>query len=288
MRTNMKIKSISVLILVTLLAISCRHRTKPLPSSADTQIPISLNTKAEGDSAIYGLVCPSSADSLISILPFTGGDPVTYNVFSAIKENRIYGNPDTGDWICIMPCHDDPHKAYSIIDLDEIKGTWTYPVMPHLRDVSHLTKRQQERILANMPDSIIKTYMIPRQYGFTLQRMSVAKPVGFVNQTSDVEDDSPVEYPAVPFFTEWHAYNGRIILVKGQHKYLDKWINKTTVRDTFDLVYMQNDSLVIRNHEGKVYSFHRQKNALTANAKANAMAEKQEKKLKDRMDKNSK
>ena len=84
------------------------------------------------------------------------------------------------------------------------------------------------------------------------------------------------------------AYNGRIILVKGQHKYLDKWINKTTVRDTFDLVYMQNDSLVIRNHEGKIYSFHRQQNALTANAKANAMAEKQDKKLKDRMDKVSK
>ena len=87
MRTNMKIKSISVLILI-LLVTSCRQSTKPL-SSTDTQIPISLNTKAEGDSAIYGLVCPSSADSLISILPFTGGDPVTYNIFSAIKENRI-------------------------------------------------------------------------------------------------------------------------------------------------------------------------------------------------------
>ena len=65
-----------------------------------------------------------------------------------------------------------------VIDLDQLKATWTYPVMPKLRDVSHLSKRQQARILANMPDSIVETYMVPRQYGFTLKRMSEAMAAG--------------------------------------------------------------------------------------------------------------
>jgi hypothetical protein len=103
-----------------------------------------------------------------------------------------------------------------VVDLDKLKATWTYQVMPHLRDLSHLSRRQQARILANMPDSIVENYMVPREYGFTLKRMGEARSVGFVMQNSSVEDDSPVEYPEVPQYTEWHAYNGKLLLVRGR------------------------------------------------------------------------
>ena len=105
--------------------------------------------------------------------------------------------------------------------------------MPKLRDVSHLSKRQQARILANMPDSIVETYMVPRQYGFTLKRMSEAMAVGRVRINKDVDDDSPVEYPAVPQYTEWHAYNGKLILVQGHRELDGVVINEKTKRDTF-------------------------------------------------------
>ena len=164
-------------------------------------------------------------------------------------------------------------------DLDQLKATWTYPVMPKLRDVSHLSKRQQARILANMPDSIVETYMVPRQYGFTLKRMSEAMAVGRVMINNDVDDDSPVEYPDVPQYTEWHSYNGKLILVQG-HRELDGVVmNGKTKRDTFTFVYMKGDSLALSDREGCIQGFHRSLNEMKANAKAHAAAEKLNSKL---------
>ena len=157
------------------------------------------------------------------------------------------------------------------IDLDKLKATWTYQVMPHLRDVTHLSKRQQQRILANMPDSIVETYMIPREYGFTLKRMGEARSVGMVATNSSVEDDSPVEYPKVPLYTEWHAYNGKLIF------------NKTTTYDTLSFVYMKDDSLALRDSRGNIQSYHRKANARTANAAAQKAAQKAAEKIKEEL-----
>ena len=169
---------------------------------------------------------------------------------------------------------------YKRQDLDQLKATWTYPVMPKLREVSHLSKRQQARILANMPDSIVETYMVPRQYGFTLKRMSEAVAVGRVMINKDVDDDSPVEYPAVPQYTEWHAYNGKLILVQGRRELEDVVNNEKTKRDTFTFVYMKGDSLALSDREGRIQGFHRSLNAMKANAKAHAAAEKLNSKMK--------
>ena len=187
-----------------------------------------------------------------------------------------------GDWVCVMPCEekDETNRADMVIDLDQLKATWTYPVMPKLRDVSHLSKRQQARILANMPDSIVETYMVPRQYGFTLKRMSEAMSVGRVMMNKDVDDDSPVEYPAVPEYTEWHAYNGKLILVQGHRELEGVVINEKTKRDTFTFVYMKGDSLALSDREGRIQGFHRSLDARKANAKAHAAAEKLNSKMK--------
>ena len=203
--------------MASLAMLSCHHG--PKPQRVKTSLPISMSKPAKGDKAIYGLACMGCSDTAVVLLPNGGGDPIRYNILDATRNHQVFGDIEIGDWICVMPCtdKDDKNGADMVIDLDKLKATWTYPVMPHLRDVTHLSKRQQARILANMPDSIVETYMIPRDYGFTLKRMSEARSVGFVMANSSVEDDSPVEYPEVPQYTEWHAYNGKLILVKGRH-----------------------------------------------------------------------
>lgn len=279
----MKIKSMLFVALAVMILAACKKG--PPPKRPNVNLPISMAKPAKGDRAIYGLACMGCTDTTVVLLPNSGGDPVKYNILDANRNHQVFGNIEIGDWICVIPCtdKDDKGSASMVIDLDKLKSTWTYPVMPHLRDVSHLSKRQQARILANMPDSIVETYMIPREYGFTLKRMGEARSVGNVMQASAVEDDSPVEYPKVPIYTEWHTYNGKLILVRGRSEFAGKVFNAKTTRDTLSFVYMKGDSLALRDKDGNIQGYHRNKDERSANAAAQAAAIKQANKLKQEL-----
>lgn len=278
----MKWKSFLIMGLAILSLAACKKGPKP-PLKTMANMPISLSQPAKGDHAIYGLACMGCTDSVVVLLPNKGGNPIRYNILEATRKHQVFGNIEIGDWICVIPNSDEKNHATMVIDLDKLKATWTYQVMPHLRDVTHLSKRQQARILANMPDSIVETYMVPREYGFTLKRMSEARSVGFVMQTSAVEDDSPVEYPQVPQYTEWHAYNGKLILVKGRYEMNGIIFNKTTTRDTLTFVYMKDDSLALMDNKGNIQGYHRKKDAQSANAAAKAAAIKAANRLKQEL-----
>ena len=279
----MKTKTLFLTALCAVSLCACQSSQKGTggkDAGADNaNLAISQVAKAEGDKAIYGLACMGCTDSVVVILPNTGGDPVRYNVLDAMRRGKVFGDIETGDWICVMPSK-EKNRALCVVDLDKLKATWTYQVMPHLRDVTHLSKRQQQRILANMPDSIVETYMVPREYGFTLKRMSEASSVGRMMQASSVDDDSPVEYPEVPTYTEWHPYNCRLILVKGRQELNGVVFNEKTTRDTLDFLYMRGDSLALRTSTDSIMAFHRKKDAQSANAKASAAVAKQAAKLK--------
>lgn len=280
----MKLKSLFIIGIAALCFASCHRGPKPHKKMI-TDMPISMSKPAKGDHAVYGLACMGCTDTAVVMLPNGGGDPVRYNILDAHRKHQVFGNIEIGDWICVIPCtdKDDKNGADMVIDLDKLKATWTYQVMPHLRDVSHLSKRQQARILANMPDSIVETYMIPREYGFTLKRMSEARSVGYVMQNSSVEDDSPVEYPAVPQYTEWHAYNGKLLLVKGRYEINGIVFNKKTTIDTLSFVFFNNDSLALRDSRGNVMGYHRKANEHSANAAARAAAAKAANKIKQEL-----
>ncbi len=281
----MKIKTLMAMALVAASLVACHKKNDRPASPMNEKLAISLSKPAKGDKAIYGLACMGCTDTTIVLLPNAGGDPVKYNILDANRNHQVFGEIEIGDWICVIPCtdKDDKNGADMVIDLDKLKATWTYPVMPKLRDVSHLSKRQQARILANMPDSIVETYMVPRQYGFTLKRMSEAQSVGFVAANADIEDDSPVEYPPVPQYTEWHAYNGKLILVKGRREIGGVVFNEKTTFDTLSFVYMRGDSLALRDSKVNVMGYHRSKDARGVNAKAHAAAQKLSNKLKQEL-----
>lgn len=268
----MNIKSYLIIGIATLALGACKKGEKPQRSYTQA---ISSSVPAKGDNAVYGLACVGCTDSVVVLLPNEGGDPVRYNILEATRKRQVFGDIEIGDWVAVIPTKSGSLKAKMVIDLDKLKATWTYSVMPHLRDVSHLSKKQQARILANMPDSIVETYMIPREYGFTLKRMSEAHSVGFVMQSSSVEDDSPVEYPTVPNYTEWHAYNGQLILVHGANEFNKQADNQKITRDTLSFVYMKGDSLALQDKNGTIVGYHRKKDAQSANAAAQAAAAKQ-------------
>lgn len=274
-------KTLILLVFAVVLLAACKKG--PRPPRPNINLPISTSKPAKGDHAIYGLACMGCTDSVVVLLPNSGGDPVRYNILEATRQHQVFGDIEIGDWICVLPVEGEKNRARMVADLDKLKATWTYQVMPHLRDLSHLSRRQQARILANMPDSIVETYMIPRDYGFTLKRMSEARSVGFVMANSSVEDDSPVEYPEVPQYTEWHAYNGKLILVKGRQEFNGVVFNEKTTYDTLSFVYMKGDSLALRDSRGNVQGYHRKASVQAANAAARAAAMKAANKMKQEL-----
>lgn len=233
-----------------------------------------------GDSMFYGLTCDGTTDTVIVVYPMSGGDPVTFSCIDAKKAGKIIGKPSIGDWVGLVICKDDSNEVDMIVNLDQLKGTWTYPVMPHMKDFKHLSKRMQKRMenkaLSEMPDSEKAVYMVPREYGFALKRSHVAQAIGRVYTSSTLEDDSPVEYPEVKNYKNWYSWNGRLILVSGERMLASAANAKKpahTVKDTLDFISLNEDSLVLEHH-GEVYSFHRKANALTVNAKAQKAAQK--------------
>ena len=254
--------------IVCISFLSCSKKSdkpeKNMLSMQDVEVTIT------GDSMLYGLTCDGSSDSLIVIWPF-GGDPVTYDCVDAHDAHRIIGKPTIGDWIGIMLDPEDTTSVTMVIDLDQLKGTWTYPVMPVMKDLQKMSARLQKRMMADMPDSIRNTYFVPREYGFTLKRAHQAQSVGYVHSNNTLESDSPVEYPPVKRYRQWHMLNGRLILVSVESKETtgpETEAPLVAVLDTLDFIYMDNDSLILTQN-GQRIGLHRKENAFKANDAAN-------------------
>ena len=232
----------------------------------------------KGDSMIYGLACDGSSDSTLVLWPFKG-EPLSISCIDAKRAGQVMGKPEIGDWVGVIVDSSDSTEATLVLNLDEMKGTWTYPVMPVLKDVQHMSKRMQRRFMAQMDDSLKQTFLIPREYGFVLKRSHKAEAVGRVRRTTTLEDDSPVTYPEVKNYKKWYTCNGKLLLVSGQfHIVGDKAPKQVPdVVDTMTFVKMQGDSLILSQH-GVNYHFHRQASAAAANAAAQAAVAKQDQK----------
>lgn len=270
---NKYIQLLLLLFVVAFVAGGCKKKSEAVE---EIEIEPEKEFVVKNDSMIYGLTCDGTTDSVVVVWPF-GGDPITYSCIDAKQNGRIIGKPEIGDWIGIMRNPEDSTEARMVINLDQLKGTWTYPVMPVMKDLQHMSKRMQKRMMANMPDSVKETFFIPREYGFTLKRGHVAQPVGRIMRTNTLQDDSPVQYPEVKNYKQWYMCNGRLLLISGQFHIKNgaKQKEVPNIVDTLEFAYMDNDSLIL-SQNGIRYSFHRKQNALKANEAATKAAQKQE------------
>lgn len=259
------------IILVLTALLSCGG--PKAPEAAPAQVV------AEPDSMLHGLSCDGTNDSVIVFLPLdsVGADPVVYNIETAKAQHRIFGRPEIGDWVGVILNPEDSTEATMVIDLDQLKGTWTYEVRPTWKAASKMSRRALRRKMAELPDSLREAYMVPREYGFTLKRSSAASPVGYVMAQSSLTDDSPVEYPAVRNVTGWKCRNGRLILTVADAPLTTASGTARKPRErhyALDFVMMSEDSLVLDDEDGNRVSLHRKQNAMTVNDAARKAVEK--------------
>jgi hypothetical protein len=154
----------------------------------------------------------------------------------------------------------DKKKADLVINLDRLKGTWVNQEKPWLR------KRLDAPSLGNMDaetkhriDSMIKIQLKPVEIGFALRRHYAARPVG-MEYSRNKNQDNPVVYPTPKFYTEWHIFNGKLVLTEGALRMGNQRKVKTKYNsDTVEIVMMLRDSLRIRYKDGKEKGFYRKK-----------------------------
>jgi len=238
-----------------------------------------LTTTMKGDKTVYGLAFEGCNDTVIVLLPLDNSDPVTYNILDATRAGNIRGKVSIGDRLALVLDPNDKKKATLVIDLEDLMGIWCYIVMPKLKDFTNMSNREQARKLAAMPDSLKQTYYIPREYGFWVKQNWMAQSVGYIREDPSVADESPVVYPALGYFTAWHIWNGKFIIVSGTPKEDSKG-NMTVVNlhnDTCDIAYLDGDSLVLSS-DGASRSYYKKKNIGEVNKKAKKIADQLSKK----------
>ena len=264
--------------LVALMAACVQKETeKPLPEPT-SEGKLNREQLLEGDSTIYGLACEGCNDSVVILLPGDGSDPVTYNIIDAHRHNRVMGRLKVGDWIGLMRNPTDSTVADFVLNLDELKGTWCYVVMPKWRDATNMTPQAQAILEESMPDSVKKEFFVPREYGFSLKRQWTAQSVGYVRK-SPLEDQSPVVYPRLLYFTEWHILNCRLVMTSREYQKKDDSEEMELAgyrNDTCDVVYLSGDSLVLAS-DGESRGYYRRNNVADINKEARQKAAEQQK-----------
>jgi hypothetical protein len=135
-----------------------------------------------------------------------------------------------------------------------------------------------------MPDSVKEEFFVPREYGFSLKRQWTAQSVGYVRK-SPLEDQSPVVYPRLLYFTEWHILNCRLVMTSREYQKKDDSEEMELAgyrNDTCDVVFLSGDSLVLAS-DGESRGYYRRTNVADINKEARQKAAEQQKRaLKER------
>lgn len=238
-------KSIFFSLAILALAIACGK--KPAAEEENDGVGQMMTIKAyeaKGDSTLYGLACEGGGDSAIVFLPDSGGDPVSYSIIGVMRGHRLFGSPSVGDKVALLPNPENPKEALMVIDLDELRGTWVYQVLPSVKE--HDTEGLPESSKEDKAkfDSLVQTLMIPVEYGFTLKRDFTAQSVGGAPRKKALDEESPVEYPRMKRYSEWHVFNGSLVFSRSSRSKDSK--DMELVNDTAQLLMLREDTLVLQ------------------------------------------
>lgn len=235
-----------LLLTVWLLAASCGNsKQQETRENADSE-QFSFS-RLDGDSTVYGLACEGCTDSVLVLLPYSGEDPDTFDIISAWQQHRIYGRPHIGDELAVVLNPADREEALSVINVKALCATWCYMVKPVLRNVENLSPRMQRRMLSDLqtlPDSLKDLWLTPREYSLRLKSDNTAMNLGGMRHQTVTDDMTPVEFPSVRRYTEWHVFNGRLIL-KADTVAGFSADGELPVSDTVDIRMLTEDTLVL-------------------------------------------
>ena len=149
-----------------------------------------------------------------------------------------------------------------------LRNDVTYPFL-----VATNTSSDLREIAAAMPDSVKQTYYIPREYGFWVKDNWMSQSVGYVREDAMVADASPVVYPPLGYFTAWHIWNGKFVIVSGTpyRNAKGEFMVKDLHNDTCDIAYLDEDSLVLSDGITS-RSYYKKNNINEVNKKAQEIA----------------
>jgi hypothetical protein len=240
-------QTVIILAATAMLLGACHSGTQTEKNSTVYNETVTL----EGDSTVYGLACDGCTDSLLVYLPFSGGDPDTIDILNARVQRKVFGRPEVGDEVAFVLNASNKKVADLVINIDRLKGSWCYQVMPKLRRRLGASADSVVQLPPDFPDSLRKKWFQPREYGLELQRDNIVRPIG--TQTRGKEQQGPVEYPEMKRYREWHIYNGHLLLMETRRD--TTGARKTISTDTADIVVMRHDSLLLRfaDHEQGYY-----------------------------------
>lgn len=214
--------------------------------------------RLQGDSTIYGLACEGCTDSVVVLLPSDDSDPVTYDILQAMRQRKVFGHPKIGDQLAIVVNKENRKKADIVIDLDELKGTWVYQVMPKMRKAGRMAGMPMPQPSPEQ-DSMMQALMVPREQGFKIKKQNLMDPVGLQFKQTSLSNESPVVYPQVKYYKEWNVLNGKLVFTEGTIEIGNKKRRKAKPqRDTVEIVMMMKDSLQLRFKDG-VKAYYRKK-----------------------------
>ena len=226
------------LILTALIAVACSSRQE-VTGSATTVY--NEEQCLPGDTTLYGLACEGCTDSLLVFLPFTGGDPDTFDILEAHISRKVLGRPSMGDRIAVIRNGVDSTVADLVINIDALQKDWYYQVQPRLR---HRPQHPDSATkVPAMPDSLRRKWMVPREYGLTFKRSHEVLSMG-MGRSSQREAQGPMEYPKAKRYRQWHIFNGRLILAETRRDTLGN--EQVTSTDTADIKMLRRDTLVLR------------------------------------------
>ena len=250
-------KALFPLIMAVLLTASCHNQQTAQENDSDNT-PM-LRQQLPGDSARYGLACDGSTDSILVFLPYSADRLDTFDIISARQQHHIYGRPHIGDEVAVIVNPEDTVEATMVINLKTLRGTWCYMVTPTLRHIDNMPKRMQQRMMEKTPDSLRKKWFTPREYTLRLKTDQTAMAFGGVQRQTTTDDMTPVEFPAVRRYTEWHLYNGHLVLKADTIAGFTK-DGEQPVTDTVSIQLLFEDSLVLQfpDHEQSYYRKHNQ------------------------------
>jgi len=245
-----------LLVSAIMLATACGQEK----SGEQTEQTSAKAKRLQGDSCVYGLACDGCTDSVLVLLPEDNSDPVRYEIIDARRTGKMFGHPKIGDRMALLLSPDDSLVAELVVDMEQLKGTWCYTVMPQMRAFENMSKRLQRRMERDMPDSVRQRLFVPREYGFTLSSSYTARPVGMMRSGGDADDDSPVVYPEAKAYSELHIWNGELVLTRhargaaGQKKKAPAAIN-----DTAKIDFLGPDTLSLTFHDGTQQGYYKRK-----------------------------
>ena len=220
------------------------------PASEMEELEITTQSYvAKGDSMLYGLACDGCNDTVLVLLPDSGGDPVNYDIRRAMMERKVYGMPRIGDKMAVMVNPENPHELLMAVNVEQIKGTWYYVEMPHSKImgprgdslIKNMKQEDRERL-----DSFLSTYMVPREYMYTLKRDYTVKSAGGPPRNTSLDGNTPVEYPKMKRYSEWHIFNGKIIFSYGGVKIAGQKDSLAFSNDTAEFVLLRRDTMALR------------------------------------------